>query len=191
LDGRNLRMDLRYAGADTNRIRALAKELVGLQPDIILVTSTAGTVALQRETRTIPIVFAPVETAGRSLKVVPIVAPLHSDTEIETAIVSLGREPGGGLVVMPDNSWPRIARRSYRRRPETTYRRSIRVFTQPRADLSRAVKTTEIPRCSRLFATPSWCYPFGRALEGIDGVPSPENDSGLPHWGSPLTANRL
>jgi putative ABC transport system substrate-binding protein len=42
------------------------------------------------------------ETAARSLKVVPIIAPVRSDVEIETAIVALGREPGGGLVVMPD-----------------------------------------------------------------------------------------
>ena len=34
--GRNMRMDLRWGGADNNRIRALARELVGLQPDIIL-----------------------------------------------------------------------------------------------------------------------------------------------------------
>jgi putative ABC transport system substrate-binding protein len=57
-DGRDVRMDLRWAGDDSNRIRALAQELVGLQPDIILVSSTAATSALQRETRTIPIVFA-------------------------------------------------------------------------------------------------------------------------------------
>src|SRR5262245_20513180 len=59
-DGRNLRMDLRWGGDDTNRIRALAQELVGLQPDIIVTGSTPVTVALQRETRTIPIVFASV-----------------------------------------------------------------------------------------------------------------------------------
>src|SRR3984893_16578545 len=35
-DGRNVRMDLRWGGGDNNRIRALAQELVGLQPDIIL-----------------------------------------------------------------------------------------------------------------------------------------------------------
>jgi putative ABC transport system substrate-binding protein len=166
-DGRNLRMDLRWAGGDINRIRTLAQELVDLQPDIILTDTTPVTAAVQRETRTIPIVFvgvsdpvasgivarldrpsgnitgfatdeaslggkwlqllseiapglrraaimfnpdtAPVssfipslETAARSLKVVPIIAPVHSDVEIETAITALGREPGGGLVVMPD-----------------------------------------------------------------------------------------
>src|SRR5262249_44069339 len=42
------------------------------------------------------------EAAARSLKVVPIPAPVHSDMEIETALIALGREPGGGLVVMPD-----------------------------------------------------------------------------------------
>jgi putative ABC transport system substrate-binding protein len=42
------------------------------------------------------------QAAVRSLKVVPIIAPVHSDVEIETAIMALGREPGGGLVVMPN-----------------------------------------------------------------------------------------
>jgi putative ABC transport system substrate-binding protein len=55
IDGRNVRMDLRWGGADINRIRALAQELVGLQPDIILTSGTVATAAFQRETRTIPI----------------------------------------------------------------------------------------------------------------------------------------
>jgi putative ABC transport system substrate-binding protein len=57
-DGRNVRMELRWNGGDINRMRALAQELVGLQPDIILTSGTPPTVAVQRETRTIPIVFA-------------------------------------------------------------------------------------------------------------------------------------
>jgi putative tryptophan/tyrosine transport system substrate-binding protein len=166
-DSRNARMDLRWYGGDTSGIRGLAQELVGLQPDIILVQGTPATVAVQRETRTIPIVFlnsvdpvgsglvaalnqpggnitgfttleaslggkwlellsgiapglkrvaimfnpdtAPAsaympsfETAARSLSVVPIVASVHDELEIETAINALGREPRGGLVVMPD-----------------------------------------------------------------------------------------
>jgi putative ABC transport system substrate-binding protein len=158
-------MDVRWVGPDPNRIRA--QQLVALRPDIILTNGTPETIAVQRETRTIPVVFAnvgdpvasnivprldrpsgnitgfaileasmggkwlellaeiapglkrtaimfnpdtapasayipPFETAARSLKVVPIVAPVHSDVEIEAAIIALGREPGGGLVVMPD-----------------------------------------------------------------------------------------
>jgi putative ABC transport system substrate-binding protein len=166
-DGRNVRIDLRWGGDDINRIRALAQELVGLQPDIILAGGLPATAALQQETRTIPIVFASVsdpvasgivrrldrpsgnvtgfanfeatlvgkwlellseiapglkrvaimfnpdtaavstympsfETAAGSLKVAPMTAPVHSDVEIEPAITALGREPGGGLAVMPD-----------------------------------------------------------------------------------------
>jgi putative ABC transport system substrate-binding protein len=48
-------------------------------------------------------IFMPsLETAARSLKVETIIAPVHSDIEIETAIITLGREPGCGLVVIPD-----------------------------------------------------------------------------------------
>jgi putative ABC transport system substrate-binding protein len=166
-DGPNVQIVLRWGSDDINRIRALAQELVGLQPDIILAASTPAIVAVQRETRTIPIVFAgaadPVgsgivprldrpsgnitgfanyeasmggkwlellseiapglkraaimfnpdtstaslympslETAARSLKVEPIIAHVHTDVEIETAIIALGREPGGGLVVIQD-----------------------------------------------------------------------------------------
>jgi len=166
-DGRNVRMDLRWWGDDITRIRALAKELVSLQPDIIVVSTAPATAAVQRETRTIPIVMAAVgdpvasgivprlnqpggnitgfalfeptlggkwlellseiapglkraafmfnpdtvpapaympslETAARSLKVEPIIAHIHNDAEIETAVIALGCEPGGGLVVVPD-----------------------------------------------------------------------------------------
>jgi putative ABC transport system substrate-binding protein len=64
-DGRNVRIDLRWGGGDINRMRALAQELVRLQPDIILSNGTTVTVALQRETRTIPIVFASVGDPDR------------------------------------------------------------------------------------------------------------------------------
>src|SRR6516165_2948874 len=54
-DGRNLRVDVRWGGGDIKGIRALAQELVGLQPDILLAGGTPMTAALQQETRTIPI----------------------------------------------------------------------------------------------------------------------------------------
>ena len=52
-DGRNVQIDIRWHGDDNNRIRALAQELIGLQPDIILTYATPATVTVQRETRTI------------------------------------------------------------------------------------------------------------------------------------------
>jgi putative tryptophan/tyrosine transport system substrate-binding protein len=57
-EGQNLRMDVRWAPAKTDLMRTFAKELVSLQPDLILTASTPVTAAVKRETTTIPIVFA-------------------------------------------------------------------------------------------------------------------------------------
>jgi putative ABC transport system substrate-binding protein len=55
--GRDLRIDYRWAGAEVGRIRQAAKELVALQPDVILGRSTGVTAMLHQETTIIPIVF--------------------------------------------------------------------------------------------------------------------------------------
>src|SRR6516165_6483375 len=169
IEGRNLRMEVRWGGGDVDRIRTFAKDLVALQPDVIVAQGTPVTAALQRETRTIPIVFVVVtdpvgdgfvaglphpggnitgfltsesaitakmfellteiapglkrvamlfnpdtapgggayyfrdfEAAARSTKIEPIAARANSDAEIEAVVTSLGGEPGGGLIVMPD-----------------------------------------------------------------------------------------
>jgi putative ABC transport system substrate-binding protein len=168
-DGSNVRMEVRWAGGNVDRLRMFAKELVDLQADVILATSTPSTAALQQATRTIPIVFAGIsdpvgpgfvvslsrpggnitgfinmegafagkwlellteiapgikraaimfnpdtapgggsyylpsfDAAARKLKVEPIAARVRTVAEIETAITSMGREPGSSLVVMPD-----------------------------------------------------------------------------------------
>jgi ABC-type uncharacterized transport system substrate-binding protein len=58
--GRNLEMEIRWGAADVNRIRTFAKELTALQPELIVSQGTPVTAALQRETRSIPIVFVTV-----------------------------------------------------------------------------------------------------------------------------------
>jgi putative tryptophan/tyrosine transport system substrate-binding protein len=58
LDGRNVRIDTRWAVADADRIRKYAAELVALAPDVILAPGSATTGPLMQATRTIPIVFA-------------------------------------------------------------------------------------------------------------------------------------
>ena len=55
-DGRNLRMEVRFAGG-ASRFESLAKEIVALQPDVIFVQSTGFVAAVARQTHTIPIVF--------------------------------------------------------------------------------------------------------------------------------------
>jgi putative tryptophan/tyrosine transport system substrate-binding protein len=56
-EGHNLRIDYRWAGGDMDRLAPLARELVALRPNALLVRATPGAVAAMRATRTIPIVF--------------------------------------------------------------------------------------------------------------------------------------
>jgi putative ABC transport system substrate-binding protein len=167
-EGRNLRIDYRWGGGDVDLIRAFAKELIELSPDVVVGHSTPSVVALRQETHSIPIVFltvtdplgqglvaslahpggnitgfavfefslgtkwvetlkqiapslkrvatifnpemAPyypqylrsIEKAASALAVELIVVEVRDDPEIERAISTLGREPGGGLIVFPD-----------------------------------------------------------------------------------------
>ena len=55
--GRNLEIDIRLESDDVGRMEALANELVGLRPDLVFAYTTPATAALQKATRTIPIVF--------------------------------------------------------------------------------------------------------------------------------------
>src|SRR5437588_4294183 len=58
-EGRNVRIDYRFApDSSADQAQALAKELITLEPDVILSQGTPPTIALQQETRAIPIVFA-------------------------------------------------------------------------------------------------------------------------------------
>ena len=56
-DGRNVHLDVRWSAGNADRMRALAKEIVSLQPDVILAGTTPVAAALRRETQIIPIVF--------------------------------------------------------------------------------------------------------------------------------------
>jgi ABC-type uncharacterized transport system substrate-binding protein len=68
MEGRNLRIDTRWAAANVESTQLFAKELVALQPDLILSANTPTTAALLQQTRTIAIIFAnvsnPVATAS-------------------------------------------------------------------------------------------------------------------------------
>ena len=57
-EGRNIRIDIRWAAADEDLMQQFAKELVALQPDLILTQNTPTTAAMLQQTRTIPIIFA-------------------------------------------------------------------------------------------------------------------------------------
>src|SRR5215210_7235325 len=55
--GRNLQMEVRWGGSDVKQIGVFAKELIALQPDLILTQGTPATAALHKQRTTIPIVF--------------------------------------------------------------------------------------------------------------------------------------
>src|SRR3989441_3616398 len=57
-DGRNVRIDYRWAAGDTGCFHRYAEELLALAPDVILASATPSVQALQQATRTVPIVFA-------------------------------------------------------------------------------------------------------------------------------------
>ena len=57
-DGRNIRVDCRWGAGNVGRVQMFAKELVGLNPDVLVGVTTPSTAALQSETKTVPIVFA-------------------------------------------------------------------------------------------------------------------------------------
>ena len=56
-EGRNVRIEVRWASADADKARTFAKELVGMAPDVIMSSSNLVTEIVQQETRTVPIVF--------------------------------------------------------------------------------------------------------------------------------------
>ena len=167
-EGSNLRIELRWAAADPDKIRSFARELVDLRPDAIFDQTTPVTGALASETQTIPIVFvyvadpigsgfapslarpggnitgftylepttggkwvgllkeiAPrtahvailfnpattpplkfympsIQAAASSFAIEASSAPVHAKDEIEGVIAAQARNPGGGLLVMPD-----------------------------------------------------------------------------------------
>ena len=168
-DGRNIQITFRFGVGEMDRVREFAKQLIDLNPDVIVCETTPTLKVLAQETATLPIVFvsvadplnngyvaelahpgghitgftnfeatmggkwiellkkiapgttrvgvifnpdtAPggggfflksVEASAPSLAATVISCPVHSDAEIESAIIDLGHEPGGGLIVMLD-----------------------------------------------------------------------------------------
>lgn len=56
-DGRNIRINIRWAAGNTEKTRAFARELIDGRPDLIVAQNTAMVAAVLQETRTLPIVF--------------------------------------------------------------------------------------------------------------------------------------
>jgi putative ABC transport system substrate-binding protein len=84
VEGKTVALEIRYAEAGLDRLPALARELVGLNPDVIVATTDPVIATVKRETQTIPIVMAySADPAGTGL-VVSLARPGGNVTGLST-----------------------------------------------------------------------------------------------------------
>jgi ABC-type uncharacterized transport system substrate-binding protein len=115
-EGTNVRIDARFAAGRVDQFQVLAKELVALQPDVILAQTPPITAAIQRESRTVPIVFVSVSDPIGSGFVASLARPGGHATgllQFETGIT-------GKWLAMLHEIAPRLARAALVGNPKTT-----------------------------------------------------------------------
>jgi putative ABC transport system substrate-binding protein len=115
MEGRNIAIDIRWAAADVELMKRFAKELVALQPDLILTSSTPAAAAMLQQTRTIPIVFVIVADPVGS----GFVASLPRPGGNATGFTPIVRSLGGKWVELLKEIAPRLARVSLLFNPPT------------------------------------------------------------------------
>jgi putative ABC transport system substrate-binding protein len=130
-------MDLRWVGPNPNRIRALAQELVGQQPDIILTNGTAPTVAVQRETGTIPVVFVAVSDPVAQ----HIVARLDRPSGNATGFAFLEASLGGKWLQLLSEIAPKLKRAAIMFNPDTA---PVSVYMPSLEAAARSLKVVPI-----------------------------------------------
>jgi putative ABC transport system substrate-binding protein len=106
VDGRNLRIDVRWAAGNVDRMRLLARELAEQQPDVIVVTTGPATKAVKEQTRTIPIVFI---YAGDPVANGIVTNIAHPEGNI-TGVTDLFPSIGGKWVELLKETVPTVAR---------------------------------------------------------------------------------
>jgi len=138
-EGRNVRIDYRFAPSGS-QVQVLARELVALEPDVILAQSTPATTALKRETSTIPIVFASVADPIGSGFVTSLSRPGGNLTGL------LQYEEGitGKWLALLKEIAPNITRAALLANPKTAaFDYFLRSANNPAIDLSIEVVPTE------------------------------------------------
>jgi putative ABC transport system substrate-binding protein len=115
IDGRNVRLDYRWAGGNVERMRVFAKELIQLNPDVLVGITTPATAALQAETHAFPIVFAVVSDPVGSGFVASFAKPGGNVTGFTNLEASLS---GKWLALMRDIA-PNVNRVGFLFNPQT------------------------------------------------------------------------
>ena len=166
-DGRNLRIDYRFSEGDPERMRAHARELVALSPDLILVQGNPALTALRQTTSTVPCVFVQVSDPVDSGFVKSLAHPGGNLTGFTNFEPEMG---GKWLEVLKENA-PDIVRAvvllqadlsvhsAYLRAAETAGRRfgTAVIVAEVRnvADIERAVTALAAEPRSSLIVLPS------------------------------------
>ena len=133
VEGRTVHIEHRFAAADADRYQPLAKELVALQPEVILAVSTPVTAALQRQTSTIPIVFLGVSDPIGS----GFAANLARPGSNLTGIMLYEEGIAGKWLAMLKEIAPRLARVALVAGPRTTAYDSLRAECAGRGIVAR------------------------------------------------------
>jgi putative ABC transport system substrate-binding protein len=115
IEGRNIHVEFRWPGGDIDRVQTLAKELVGLRPDVLIGRSTPTTAALKQETTTIPIIFVNVTEPAEQGFVQSLARPGGNITGFTNFEASIG---GKWLQLLKEVD-PRIARVAVIFNPQT------------------------------------------------------------------------
>jgi putative ABC transport system substrate-binding protein len=165
--GRNARIDSRFAHANVDQVQALAKELVALQPDVILAHTTPVVAALRRESRTVPIVFVYVSDPVASGFVASLARPGGNTTGLLLYEASIT----GKWLAMLKEIAPRITRAALVGDPKTpTYDYFLRTAeaiapslaielvpspVQTTADIERAIESFARAGDGGLFLPPN------------------------------------
>ena len=115
-EGRNVHIEIRFAGGDVNKYGLLAKEPIATRPDVILAHTTPVTIALQRETLVIPVVFVNVSDPIGSGFIANLARPGQNFTSVlqyEAGIV-------GKWLLMLKEIAPRLERVALVANPKTS-----------------------------------------------------------------------
>jgi putative ABC transport system substrate-binding protein len=104
--GRNVQIDYRWGAGNVERYRAFAEELVALNPDVILGNGTAAVSALEKVTRTVPVIFAAITDPVGSGLVAGLARPGGNATGFAASELSLG----GKMLELLKELAPRVTR---------------------------------------------------------------------------------
>jgi putative tryptophan/tyrosine transport system substrate-binding protein len=168
-EGRNLQLDIRFAGGDPNAVGPYADELVNFAPSVIVVSANIVTTSVQRRTRTIPIVFV----GGGDPVAGGLVKSLAHPEGNTTGITNLFPSMGGKWLELLRGVAPRVARVALLFNPELLRTTTFLADAEAAAAASsvKAIRTpyfnaTELERAVEAFAA----EPNGAAMVLPPGI---------------------